>query len=55
MEVGQGPNWDCSAKGKKIVTILRQIVTTFNDAVLEEAKIVAIIEIVLNIMEQNGH
>jgi hypothetical protein len=29
--------------------------TEFNGAVLEEAKIVAIRKIVLNLMEQNGH
>jgi hypothetical protein len=29
--------------------------TEFNGVVLEEVKIVAIIKIVLNLMEQNGH
>jgi hypothetical protein len=29
--------------------------TEFNGAVLEEAKIMAIAKIVLNLMEQNGH
>jgi hypothetical protein len=38
-----------------VVTIVQQITTEFNGAVLEEAKIVAITKIVLNLMEQNGN
>jgi hypothetical protein len=40
---------------KVVVTVVRQIMTEFNGAVLEEDKIVAITKIVLNLMEQNGH
>jgi hypothetical protein len=40
---------------KVAVTIVQQIVTEFNDAVLEEAKIVAITKIVLNLTQQNVH
>jgi hypothetical protein len=38
-----------------VVTIVQQIMTESNGAVLEEAKILAIIKIVLNLMEINGH
>jgi hypothetical protein len=38
-----------------VVTVVTQIMTEFNVAVLEEAKIVAITKIVLNLTEQNGH
>jgi hypothetical protein len=38
-----------------VVTVVQQIMTEFNGAVLEDAKIVAITKIVLNFMEQNGH
>jgi hypothetical protein len=37
------------------VTVVQQIMTEFNGAVLEEVNIVAIRKIVLNHMEQNGH
>jgi hypothetical protein len=37
------------------VTVVQQIVTEFNGAVLEEAKTLATAKIVLNLMEQNGH
>jgi hypothetical protein len=37
------------------VTVVQQIMTEFNAAMLEEAKIVAITKIVLNLVEQNGH
>jgi hypothetical protein len=40
---------------KVIVMIVQQIMTEFNGAVLEKAKIVAITKIVLNLMDQNGH
>jgi hypothetical protein len=38
-----------------VLTIVWQIMTEFNGAMLEEAEIVAITKIVLNLMEQNGH
>jgi hypothetical protein len=38
-----------------VVTVVQQITTESNDAVLEEDKILAIIKIILNLMEQNGH
>jgi hypothetical protein len=38
-----------------VVAVVQQIMTEFNGAVLEEAKIVAITKIILNLMEQNGH
>jgi hypothetical protein len=37
------------------VMVVQQIMTEFNGAMLEDAKIVAITKIVLNLMEQNGH
>jgi CTP:phosphocholine cytidylyltransferase-like protein len=40
---------------KVVVTVLQQIMTEYNTAVLEEAKILDITKIVLNLMEQNGH
>jgi hypothetical protein len=40
---------------KAVVTIVQQIMTESNGAVLEEGKIMAITKIVLNLMEQNGH
>jgi hypothetical protein len=40
---------------KVAVTVVQQVMTEFNCAVLEEAKIVAITKIVLNLMEQNDH
>jgi hypothetical protein len=40
---------------KVVVTVVQQIMTECNGAVLEEGKIVAITKIVLNLMEQNGH
>jgi hypothetical protein len=40
---------------KIVVTVVQQIVTESNGAVLEEFKILAITKIVLNLMEQNGH
>jgi hypothetical protein len=38
-----------------VATVVVQIMTEFNGAVLKEAKIVAITKIVINLMEQNGH
>jgi hypothetical protein len=38
-----------------VVAVVQQIMKEFNGAVLEEAKIVDITKIVLNLMEQNGH
>jgi hypothetical protein len=40
---------------KVAVTAVQQIMTEFNGAVLEGAKVVAITRIVLNLMEKNGH
>jgi hypothetical protein len=40
---------------KAVVTVVQQIMTELNGAVLEEAKLLAITKIVLNLMEQNGH
>jgi hypothetical protein len=40
---------------KVVVTVVQQIMTESNGAVWEEAKILAITKIVLNLMEQNGH
>jgi hypothetical protein len=40
---------------KVVVTVVQYIVTECNGAVLEEAKILAITKIILNLMEQNGH
>jgi hypothetical protein len=39
---------------KVVVKVVQRIMTKFNGAVSEEAKIVAITKIVLNAMEQNG-
>jgi hypothetical protein len=38
-----------------VVAVVQQIMAEFSGAVLEEAKIVAITKIVLNLMEQSGH
>jgi hypothetical protein len=38
-----------------VVMVAQQIMTEFNGAVLEEAKIVAVTKIVLHLMEKNGH
>jgi hypothetical protein len=38
----------------RVVTVVQQIITEFNGAVSEEAKIVAITKIVLSLMKQNG-
>jgi hypothetical protein len=38
-----------------VVTLVDQIMTGFNGAVLEEANIVAITKIILNLVEQNDH
>jgi hypothetical protein len=40
---------------KIVVTIVQHIMTEFNGAVLEEAKMGAITKIVLNLIEENGH
>jgi hypothetical protein len=40
---------------KILVTVAEQIMTEFNGAVLQEAKLLSITKIVLNLMEQNGH
>jgi hypothetical protein len=39
---------------KVLVTVVQQIMTESNGAVLEKAKILAITKIVLNLLEQNG-
>jgi hypothetical protein len=39
----------------RVVSVAQQIMTEFNGAVSEEAKIVAITKTVLNLMKQNGH
>jgi hypothetical protein len=39
---------------KAVVTVVQQFMTEYNVAVLEEAKIVASIKIVLNFVEQYG-
>jgi hypothetical protein len=39
----------------RVVTIVQQIMTEFNGAVSEEAKIMAITKIVLNLMKQKGN
>jgi hypothetical protein len=38
-----------------VVTVVHQIMTESNGAVLEEAEILAITKVVLILMEQNGH
>jgi hypothetical protein len=38
-----------------VVTVVQQTMAESNGAVLEEAKILAITKIVLNLMEQSGH
>jgi hypothetical protein len=40
---------------KAVVTVLQQVMTESNGVVLEEAKIMAITKIVLNLTEQNVH
>jgi hypothetical protein len=40
---------------KVVAMVVQQIMREFNGAVLQEAKIVAITKIALNLMEQNGH
>jgi hypothetical protein len=40
---------------KVAVTVVQQIMTEFNGAVLEEAKIMAITKNILNLMGQNGY
>jgi hypothetical protein len=40
---------------RAVVTVVQHFIVEFNGAVLEEAKIVVITKIVLNLMEQNGH
>jgi hypothetical protein len=40
---------------KVVVTVVQQTMAESNGPVLEEAKILAITKIVLNIMEQSGH
>jgi hypothetical protein len=39
----------------RIVTVVQQIMKEFNGNVSEEAKIVVITKIILNLMKQNGH
>jgi hypothetical protein len=39
---------------KVVVKVVQQIMTESNGAVLEEAKILAITKIVINLMEPNG-
>jgi hypothetical protein len=40
---------------KVVVAVVKQIMKMINGAVLEEAKIVTITNIILNLTEQNGH
>jgi hypothetical protein len=40
---------------KVVVTVVKQTMAESNGAVSEEAKILAITKIVLNLMEQSGH
>jgi hypothetical protein len=40
---------------KVVVTVVQQIMTESNGAVLEEAKILVITQTLLNLVEQNGH
>jgi hypothetical protein len=40
---------------KVLVMVIQQIITESNSAVLEEAKIVAITKVALNVIEHNGH
>jgi hypothetical protein len=40
---------------EEVVTVVQQIMTESNGAVLEGHKILAITKIVLNLMKQNGH
>jgi hypothetical protein len=40
---------------KVVVTVVQQIMREFNGAMLKEAKIGAVIKIVLNLTEQSGH
>jgi hypothetical protein len=40
---------------KVVVRVVQQIMTEFSGAALEEANIVAITEIVLNLVEENDH
>jgi hypothetical protein len=40
---------------KVVVAVVQQIVEEFNGAVLEEAKIMDVTKLVLNLLEQNGH
>jgi hypothetical protein len=40
---------------KVVITVAQQIMTEFNGAMLEEAKIVDVTKTVLNLMDQNGH
>jgi hypothetical protein len=52
------PNVNCLPLDKilkEVVAVVQQPLTEFNGTVLEEAKILAITKIVLNLMEQNGH
>jgi hypothetical protein len=42
-------------KLKVTVTVAQQLMTEFNGAVLEAAKIVVITKIVLNLIQKNGH
>lgn len=39
----------------RVATTVQQIMTEFKGAVSEEAKIVGITKIVMNLMKQNGH
>jgi hypothetical protein len=39
----------------RVVTVVQHIMTEVNDTISEEAKIVAITKIVLNLMKQSGH
>jgi hypothetical protein len=39
----------------RVATVVQQIMTEFSGAVSEEAKVAAIMKIVLNLMNQNGH
>jgi hypothetical protein len=39
---------------RAVIAVVQHFMTEFNGAVLDEAKIVAVTKIVLNLMEQNG-
>jgi hypothetical protein len=40
---------------RAVIAVVQHFMTEFNGAVLDEAKIVAVTKIVLNLVEQGGH